>query len=170
MHIDFEEDFGEDESLVHANLRRPLTGKLHIACHEVKDVNHYATARPTKLPDSFITIKVEDQTRAKPAFREMTTGLMVSISWLIKPTKSKSFFMIVLEIKTAPLHFYGLESPILLKQFAERRLNKNSTQAGLVHQKYNQILILRSLLLLVLLVLVVPLVTMATNLLEVSLQ
>lgn len=65
MHIDFEEDFGEDESLVHANMRRPLTGKLHIACRAVRDVDHYSTGRPAKSPDSFITVKVEDQVRGR---------------------------------------------------------------------------------------------------------
>lgn len=65
MHIDFEEDAGDDESMNVANLRRPLTGNLHIKCLAVKDVDHVTSARPLKSPESFITVKVEDVTLAK---------------------------------------------------------------------------------------------------------
>jgi len=66
MHIDIEEDMGDDdESLAASNLRRPLTGNLHIGCYGVKEVDHVAAGRFGKLPECFVTIKVEDQTRAK---------------------------------------------------------------------------------------------------------
>lgn len=66
MHIDVEEDMGDDdESVAASNLRRPLTGNLHIACYGVKDVDHVAYGRFNKTPESFVTVKVEDQTRAK---------------------------------------------------------------------------------------------------------
>lgn len=65
MHIDFEEEAGDDESMNMANLRRPLSGNLHISCLGIKDVDHVTTARPLKSPETMITVKVEDQTRAK---------------------------------------------------------------------------------------------------------
>lgn len=65
MHIDFEEEEADDESMNVANLRRPLTGNLHISCLAVKDVDHIISARPLKNPESMISVKVEDQTRAK---------------------------------------------------------------------------------------------------------
>lgn len=64
MHIDFEEDAGDDESMNVANLRRPLTGNLHISCLAIKDADHVTSARPLKAPESMIIVKVEDQTRA----------------------------------------------------------------------------------------------------------
>lgn len=65
MHIDFEEDAGDDESMNVANLRRPLTGNLHIACLGVKDVDHVTSARPLKSPESMVAVKVEDQIWAR---------------------------------------------------------------------------------------------------------
>lgn len=65
MHIDFEEELGDDESMSVANMRRPLTGNLRISCLAIKDVDHVSTARPMKSPESIVSVKVEDQTRAK---------------------------------------------------------------------------------------------------------
>lgn len=65
MHIDFEEELGDDESMNVANLRRPLTGNLRISCLGIKDVDHVSTARPMKSPESIVSVKVEDQTRGK---------------------------------------------------------------------------------------------------------
>lgn len=71
MHIfDVEEDVVDDnESLSSPNLRRPLSGNLHIACLGIKDVDHVATNnRFARVPESMITIKVEDQTRGRTRF------------------------------------------------------------------------------------------------------
>ena len=68
MHVDIEEDFGDhddNESLTTSNLRRPLTGNLFIACYGIKDADHVASSRFQRAPESFITVKVEDQTRAR---------------------------------------------------------------------------------------------------------
>lgn len=71
MHIfDVQEDVVDDnESLSSPNMRRPLSGNLHIACLGIKDVDHVATNnRFSRVPESMITIKVEDQTRGRTRF------------------------------------------------------------------------------------------------------
>lgn len=66
MHIDIEEDLGDDsESMAASNIRRPLTGNLHIACYGIKDADHVSSGRLGRAPETFISVKVEDQTRAK---------------------------------------------------------------------------------------------------------
>lgn len=47
------------------NIRRPLTGKLIIRVSAVKDVDHAATSRFSRSPETFIVIKVEDLPRQK---------------------------------------------------------------------------------------------------------
>lgn len=70
MHIDIDDEFtGEDnESIAAANMRRPLSGVLHIACYGIQGVDHVASGRFAKVPESAIAIKVEDQPRAKTKF------------------------------------------------------------------------------------------------------
>ncbi|ANB12601.1 protein kinase C [Sugiyamaella lignohabitans] len=70
MHIDIEEEEAVDdsESVAASNLRRPLTGNLHIAIKAIKDVDHVATNRLSRSPESMISVKVEDQTRARTKF------------------------------------------------------------------------------------------------------
>ncbi|KAK9473046.1 uncharacterized protein V1510DRAFT_364399 [Dipodascopsis tothii] len=63
MHIDLDDDM-EHNDLNSANIRRPLTGKLHIGVTAIKDVDHAAASR-FRAAESFVVIKVEDQTRAK---------------------------------------------------------------------------------------------------------
>lgn len=65
MHIGFEEDVGDDESISMANLRRPLSGNLHISCLAIKDVDHVTTARPLRGPESMVTVKVENMVHAR---------------------------------------------------------------------------------------------------------
>jgi hypothetical protein len=47
------------------NIRRPLTGKLILRVSAVKDVDHAATSRFSRSPETFIVIKVEDVPRQK---------------------------------------------------------------------------------------------------------
>ena len=41
-------------------MRKPLTGNLHIVIHAVKDVDHAATGRFARGPETFVIMKVED--------------------------------------------------------------------------------------------------------------
>lgn len=41
-------------------MRKPLTGNLHIIIHAVKDVDHAATGRFARGPETFVIMKVED--------------------------------------------------------------------------------------------------------------
>lgn len=54
-----------DESVNAANLRKPLTGQLGIRVVEIKDVDHTATSRFSRGPESFVAIKVEDSVAAQ---------------------------------------------------------------------------------------------------------
>ncbi|KAK6539806.1 Serine/threonine kinase [Orbilia ellipsospora] len=66
LHVDVEGDTqGDDDSINAPNIRRPLTGRLHIKILAVKDVDHAATSRFSRGPETFVTVKVEDVVRTK---------------------------------------------------------------------------------------------------------
>lgn len=54
-----------DDSINAPNIRRPLTGRLHIRVLAVKDVDHATTSRFARGPETFVIIKVEDLARAR---------------------------------------------------------------------------------------------------------
>ena len=55
-----------DDSINAPNIRRPLTGRLHIRVLAVKDVDHATTSRfISRGPETFVIIKVEDLVRAR---------------------------------------------------------------------------------------------------------
>ena len=50
----------KDDSLNSPNMRKPLTGSLSMTIHAVKDVDHAATGRFARGPETFVIMKVED--------------------------------------------------------------------------------------------------------------
>lgn len=46
-------------------MRKPLTGQLSIRIHAVKDVDHAATGRLSRGPETFVVIKVEDSFKGR---------------------------------------------------------------------------------------------------------
>lgn len=46
-------------------MRKPLTGSLSMAIHAVKDVDHAATGRFARGPETFVNMKVEDSFKVK---------------------------------------------------------------------------------------------------------
>ncbi|EWC46633.1 putative protein kinase C [Drechslerella stenobrocha 248] len=66
LHVDIETDVqGDDDSINAPNIRRPLTGRLHIRILAVKDVDHAANSRFGRAPETFVTVKVEDVIRVR---------------------------------------------------------------------------------------------------------
>ncbi|RPA72425.1 HR1-domain-containing protein, partial [Ascobolus immersus RN42] len=65
LHVDFETDDQDDDSINAPNIRRPLTGKLMIRVIAVKDVDHASTSRFARGPETSVVIKVEDQLRVR---------------------------------------------------------------------------------------------------------
>src|SRR6266480_1118203 len=51
---------GTDDSINTPNMRKPLTGHLSMRIHAVKDVDHAATGRFARGPETFVIAKVED--------------------------------------------------------------------------------------------------------------
>lgn len=47
------------------NMRRPLTGHLSMRIHAVKDVDHAATGRFARGPETFVILKVEDNFKGR---------------------------------------------------------------------------------------------------------
>ncbi|SLM40307.1 protein kinase c [Lasallia pustulata] len=62
LHVDMESnaDAPDDDSLNTPNMRKPLTGHLSMRIHAVKDVDHAATGRFARGPETFVIMKVED--------------------------------------------------------------------------------------------------------------
>ncbi|KAI9741436.1 MAG: Serine/threonine kinase [Claussenomyces sp. TS43310] len=67
LHIDMESstDAPDDDSINIPNMRKPLTGQLSIRVMAVKDVDHAATGRFSRGPDTFVAVKVEDNVVAR---------------------------------------------------------------------------------------------------------
>ncbi|KAF2704468.1 kinase C-like protein [Pleomassaria siparia CBS 279.74] len=61
LHVDVEgADGGDDDSLSVPSQRKPLSGHLSLRIHAVADVDHAATGRFSRGPETFIIVKVED--------------------------------------------------------------------------------------------------------------
>ena len=58
-------DAATDDSLNSPNMRKPLTGSLSMTIHAVRDVDHAATGRFTRGPETFVAMKVEDVEKGK---------------------------------------------------------------------------------------------------------
>ncbi|KAK5988097.1 Protein kinase C-like [Cladobotryum mycophilum] len=66
LHIDMETaDSPDDDSINTPNLRKPLSGQLSIRVMGIKDVDHAATGRFTRGPETFVAVKVEDTVMAR---------------------------------------------------------------------------------------------------------
>ena len=58
-------DIATDDSLNSPNMRKPFTGSLSMTIHAVRDVDHAATGRFTRGPETFVAMKVEDVEKGK---------------------------------------------------------------------------------------------------------
>ncbi|KAI4165501.1 MAG: hypothetical protein LQ342_000911 [Letrouitia transgressa] len=67
LHVDMESaaDAPDDDSLNSPNMRKPLTGTLSMSIHAVKDVDHAATGRLSRGPETFVSMKVEDSFKVR---------------------------------------------------------------------------------------------------------
>ncbi|KAJ5315461.1 hypothetical protein N7476_005768 [Penicillium atrosanguineum] len=66
LHVDIESsDANDDESLSSPNMRKPLTGLLTMRIHAVKDVDHAASSRFSRGPETYVIVKVEDTIKAR---------------------------------------------------------------------------------------------------------
>ncbi|CAG8124481.1 unnamed protein product [Penicillium salamii] len=66
LHVDIESgDAPDDESLSSPNMRKPLTGLLTMRIHAVKDVDHAASSRFSRGPETYVVVKVEDAIKAR---------------------------------------------------------------------------------------------------------
>ncbi|KAG6036437.1 Serine/threonine kinase [Claviceps citrina] len=66
LHVDMDSaDAQDDDSINTPNLRKPLSGQLSIRVMAVKDVDHAATGRLSRGPETFVAVKVEDTVVAR---------------------------------------------------------------------------------------------------------
>ncbi|KAF3005462.1 Serine/threonine kinase [Neopestalotiopsis sp. 37M] len=67
--IDESADSPDDDSINMPNLRKPLTGQLMFRVTQVKDVDHASSSRFSRGPETFVSVKVEDNVvaRTKPS-------------------------------------------------------------------------------------------------------
>ncbi|KAI1436152.1 hypothetical protein GGR50DRAFT_686629 [Xylaria sp. CBS 124048] len=67
LHIDDLDspDSPDDDSINMPNLRKPLSGQLSIRVQQIRDVDHASTARFSRGPETFVSIKVEDNIVAR---------------------------------------------------------------------------------------------------------
>ncbi|KAJ5677984.1 uncharacterized protein N7477_003617 [Penicillium maclennaniae] len=66
LHVDIESsDANDDESLSSPDMRKPLTGLLTMRIHAVKDVDHAASSRFSRGPETYVIVKVEDTIKAR---------------------------------------------------------------------------------------------------------
>ncbi|KAF2120919.1 kinase C-like protein [Lophiotrema nucula] len=66
LHVDIEgADGGDDDSLNVPSQRKPLSGHLSLRIHAVADVDHAATGRFSRGPETFVIMKVEDNFKGR---------------------------------------------------------------------------------------------------------
>ncbi|OAA69545.1 Protein kinase C [Cordyceps fumosorosea ARSEF 2679] len=66
LHIDMDNADGtDDDSINTPNLRKPLSGSLTIRIIAVNNVDHAATTRFSRGPETFVAVKVEDNVMAR---------------------------------------------------------------------------------------------------------
>lgn len=67
LHVGFDDDetADDDQDVTAPNMRRPLSGKLIIRVHAVRDVEHASSTRFSRGPETFVAIKIEDALRGK---------------------------------------------------------------------------------------------------------
>ncbi|KAI1825989.1 hypothetical protein F4861DRAFT_145611 [Xylaria intraflava] len=67
LHIDDLDspDSPDDDSINMPNLRKPLSGQLSIRVQQIRDVDHASTGRFSRGPETYISIKVEDNVVAR---------------------------------------------------------------------------------------------------------
>ncbi|KAI0478521.1 hypothetical protein GGR56DRAFT_630673, partial [Xylariaceae sp. FL0804] len=67
LHIDDLDapDSMDDDSINTPNLRKPLTGQLSIRVQQIRDVDHASTGRFSRGPETFVSVKVEDNVVAR---------------------------------------------------------------------------------------------------------
>ncbi len=67
LHVDVENaaDANDDESLDTPSQRKPLTGHLSVRIHAVADVDHAATSKFSRGPETFVIMKVEDSFKGR---------------------------------------------------------------------------------------------------------
>ncbi|KAL6703993.1 Serine/threonine kinase [Coniothyrium glycines] len=65
LHVDIDGDGDDDDSLNIPSQRKPLSGHLSLRVHAVADVDHAATGRFSRGPETFVNIKVEDQIKGR---------------------------------------------------------------------------------------------------------
>ncbi|KAL9596462.1 MAG: hypothetical protein Q9219_005768 [cf. Caloplaca sp. 3 TL-2023] len=67
LHVDMESsaDAPDDDSLNSPNMRKPLTGTLSMSIQAVRDVDHAATGRLSRGPETFVIMKVEDSFKVR---------------------------------------------------------------------------------------------------------
>lgn len=65
LRLSFNTNQATDDSLNAPNMRKPLTGHLEMRIHAIKDVDHAASSRFSRGPETFVIMKVEDNIRAK---------------------------------------------------------------------------------------------------------
>lgn len=65
LHVDIGEEGGDDDSLSIPTQRKPLSGHLSLRIHAVADVDHAATGRFSRGPETFVNIKVEDSIKGR---------------------------------------------------------------------------------------------------------
>ncbi|QKX58539.1 uncharacterized protein TRUGW13939_05664 [Talaromyces rugulosus] len=67
LHVDIESstDNADDDSINAPNMRKPLTGHLTLRVHAVRDVDHAASSRFSRGPETFVILKVEDAIKAR---------------------------------------------------------------------------------------------------------
>ncbi|KAL1303750.1 hypothetical protein AAFC00_007092 [Neodothiora populina] len=65
LHVDIGADMQDDDSLNMPSQRKPLSGHLQIRVQAVADVDHAATGRFSRGPETFVMMKVEDSFKGR---------------------------------------------------------------------------------------------------------
>ena len=134
LHVDIDEaNGGDDDSLNAPNMRKPLTGHLQMRIHAVKDIDHAASSRFSRGPETFVIMKVEDNVRAKT--RATRTDRWTEETFNIDIDKANEIELTVYDKsgdRPIPVGFLWIRLSDIAEEMRRKRIESEFQQNGWV--------------------------------------
>ena len=134
LHVDIDDTSGgDDDSLNAPNMRKPLTGHLQTRIHAVKEVDHAASSRFSRGPETFVIMKVEDNVRAKT--RATRTDRWTDESFNVDIDKANEIELTVYDKsgdRPIPIGFLWIRISDIAEEMRRKRIETEFQQSGWV--------------------------------------
>ncbi|KAL9113782.1 MAG: hypothetical protein Q9227_002227 [Pyrenula ochraceoflavens] len=135
LHVDTDAatDVPDDDSLNAPNIRKPLTGHLSMRVHAVKDVDHAASNRFSRGPETFVILKVEDNVKAKT--RATRTDRWTDETFEVEIDKANEIEITVYDKsgdRPTPIGFLWIRISDIAEEMRRKKLEQDFQSSGWV--------------------------------------